>query len=377
MKVAVIGLGKLGLPVAVTLSLAGVQVIGVDLRERITELAMQNFSTFEEGCNAPLPFEITDDYTTAVSHTEGAIICVNTPDGSDNNIDLTQLRSVVKELRQTLEARPKRDMRYKVLIFSTVMPGTADKEIIPELESYADVYSCPVWIAMGQVIRDLRNPPAIVIGVDSEVDPWWVYDLYEKIIGPDFSPKSIVKTDNKTAEFIKLAHNAWCTMKMSFLGEIGDLWKDKIDMNMLSYFFQNGGERPGAFWNYGPAFGGPCFPRDLRYFVDYSQSAMAAQALRVNMERIIDVVDRLTDSYPTHRLVIYGSTYKYGVPNFENALGQELYRILASRGRSVITVDLIGKHSLADGANIIGIVCQKEYLEMAKHQCEEVVDLWS
>lgn len=346
MRVGVVGLGKLGLPLAVTLQRAGHSVIGVDFHSRISRLQNGRLGFWEPGITQESidQLQLTTSYHTLISHYQPSLIflCVNTPTGDDGNMDLSQVFNACRSIHQV-------DPNSVVVVNSTVMPGTCRE--LQDRFSGLHVISNPVWIAIGSVIKDLESPPNMVIGCDGcshrDLDFGCGCDrleyLWSKIATIDLS--QYMRTDTKTAEFIKLAHNAWCCIKMVWMGSIGDRASELgIDVDDLSDFMAHGGERPGKFWRYGPSFGGPCFPRDLKFWNQESGDELGSIVSRLNRVRLYKLAYLITRSIPDNgRVCILGHSYKFGVEIDEASTSLDLAAILTSNGHQVELINAEGQ----------------------------------
>lgn len=356
--IGVIGLGKLGLPLACLLSKYHT-VWGHDVHTGLLDaLRDGRFETFEPQCNYSR-LNLTSNLDRLVDETDLAFVCVNTPTRADGTMDLSQIEAVCEELGQ-IESRG-----YGVVISSTVMPGTADDMAADWLEGAGMVvYSNPVWIALGSVIKDLSNPPVLLIGADN-ASHLPVLDVWSPIV--NLPATNIHFTNTITAEFLKLAHNAWACTKMAFMGYLQDRHTE-VDMEAVSRFFQHGGERPGAFWKLGPSFGGPCFPRDLQFWLEYTRHPLGEEVHDINLKRVRNIVDMIPSQA---RVLILGSGYKYGVPIVDGALSLTLADMLGERGCTVLVSDDGGDGFEADWC----IVAHRE-LAPAAPANSKVINLW-
>jgi UDPglucose 6-dehydrogenase len=363
MNIGVIGLGKLGLPMACLLSQAH-NVFGYDVNNTLVgQLRKGTYSTWEPNCDYRA-VAVTTDLQWMLANTDLAFICVNTPTGDDGQMDLSQVRAACDEIAN--HATP----GYSLAISSTVMPGTANN--MSEMLSGAGVtvYSNPVWIALGNVIQDLRQPPILLIGADGAPHER-LLDVWQPILHRTNLPsKNIHLTDTITAEFLKLAHNAWCTTKMSFLGYLQD-HHPEVDIEAVSRFFQNGGERPGAFWKAGPAYGGACFPRDLAFWNGYTGHPIGKTTAAINQQRIEAVAAQIPEK---SRVLILGSSYKYGVPVLEGSISSELGRLLGSKECTVWIADKATDFPTNNGWDWC-IVAHKELACLAPENAK-IINLW-
>ena len=321
-----VGLGRLGLPMACLLSQKH-DVVGYDIDlARIKQLSKGTFVTSEPGCDYSR-IHFTDHPDTLIARTELALVCVNTPTDKRGRMDLSQIHSASAILANTLtdvrKSYPHNGSGYSVGICSTVTPGTCEGL---ELNQHANVFSNPVWIAMGSVIEDLKRPPMVVIGAGRNAPIEVLLDLWASVAS--FEARQVIITDQTTAEFLKFAHNAWCTTKMSFMSYVKANMPN-IDIQQVSDFFRLGGERPGAFWKAGPPFGGQCFPRDLSFWNQYTGCPITQEAENENNRGIARIVNQIPAGA---KVLILGRAYKYGVDIEEGSLSTTLSNRLVAKG---------------------------------------------
>jgi len=359
MRIGVIGLGRLGLPMACLLATKH-EVWGYDNDEKLLrQLIWGQYQTREPDCDYS-KLNIAKNMEALVDNTDMALLCVNTPSDNGGGMDLSQVQEATRNLNGALKDADRRD--YELAICSTTMPGTAEQ--LRNVSHLRAIYSNPIWIAMGSVIADLRRPPMMVIGSTSlGGDASHLLEMWSSV--SDFEARSIILTDATTAEFIKLAHNAWCTTKMSFMGYIKEFCPT-VDIDQVSNFFRNGGERPGVFWKPGPPFSGPCFPRDLDFFNAFTtKNAEADSGMGITeaTKRENDLaLSRICHQVPIwSKVLILGRSYKYGTDIEQDSLSFILAeKLQSSRGCEVHVQD-----EQVDGFEPeVCIVTQKELNEI-------------
>lgn len=359
MNISVVGLGKLGFPMAIAIAKMGHQVVGVDVDERrVASIAKGTSPISEPGMDGLLKealasrrFQITTDYQTAVGNSSISIIAVNTPDGPDGNMDLSQIRESSQAIGNAL--RNKRDFHI-VAVSSTILPGTTTDLVRPTLEQYSGkrcgedfgVCASPVFIALATVVRDFLNPPVVVLGEGDERVGKTMADFYAGLCQ---NKPQILRTTPLTAELIKMTHNAFATCKMAFINEIGVLCSrlSGADVRAITKFFQHGGERAGKFLTAGLGFGGPCFPRDLKFFLSYSETmgyrptlirAVGESNVRHTHE-IIRLIEESSGELKGRVTAILGLAYKPGVDIIENSFSLVLTKLIQEKGASVRVYD--------------------------------------
>jgi len=243
-------------------------------------------------------------------------------------------------------------------VYSTILPETTDLKLRPLLEKVSGkkvgqsigLSANPVFIALTTVIRDFLNPPVVLIGASDPRTSKWLVNFYEKICEND---PPILETTPLTAEIIKLAHNAYCTSKMAFMNEVADLCAQVrgADIRKVEEFFRIGGERAGQFLRAGFGFGGPCFPRDLRFFLNYIKKRGLRPPFlgaigKSNEEHARELVRQIRNrvgSLEEKKVALLGLTYKPGVRNFEDSFSLRLIRELAFEKARVSAYDSLLK----------------------------------
>ena len=216
MNVAMIGLGKLGLPVATAMASKGLTVYGVD--------------PYVKGYPDDLSYE--DGFAECVEKAEGRVkfvglaeamelcsvlfVAVATPHDPqyegitpipDERVDFdySHLRHVAQDIRSLCDSRKYQPM---VSVISTVLPGTMDRYVIPRLGGRAKLVYNPSFIAMGTTIRDFLDPEFMLIGGDTEGKVRAVYEA----CGID----TFYETSVNNAELIKVAYNTFIGLKLAF-----------------------------------------------------------------------------------------------------------------------------------------------------------------
>jgi len=395
MSILVVGLGKLGLPIASLLSKrSGHDVYGWDTNEEYREALLDGtFETSEPDCDYSRVRVIRTSrgILDILADVDFVSICVNTPSNPDSSMDLSQIESAVRLLSNRVTSL---DLpgRLPVVINSTIMPGTCEwlTEQFPKIH----IMSNPVWIAIGSVIKDLQNPPGFVIGCDCEkgsvgTDQFSsacghnrILGTWLRVIGKPLNP---VITNTKTAEFIKLYHNQWCTVKMSSIGWVGDHATELgINIGDVSWFMMNGGERPGKFWNYGPPYGGSCFPRDLEFYQQavsgllsshgvLTEDMIATGASTINCRRLYEIALEL-ESYKT--IAILGRSYKYEVSVMEASFALSFAELLESQGKTVWAVDSLDEIPKDKVESIEVWVIHHQQLANQVPSGANVINLW-
>lgn len=364
MDVAVIGLGKLGAPLAALLAARGHDVRGADLSSTFVERINEGLPPVEETGLASLMevahdrLRATTDVEAAVRGTDATCVIVPTPSGPDGQFSLDYIIPAIEAVGRAIQG----DDRYHVvLIISTVMPGSTDGPIREALERTStrkvgdDVGLCysPEFIALGSVIADMEQPDMVLIG-ESDVRAG---DVAEELLGsiPVNTP-SVRRMTAVNAEITKISVNSYVTMKISFANFLADLC-DHVpgaDVDVVTDALGSD-KRIGHHYLKGrTAYGGPCFPRDNVALGVYARSRDVDPALpeatdRINdrqHDRLLEIVERVRPA--DGRVAVLGLSYKPGTGVIECAAGVRLAADLAAKGVEVCVFDPAAMSSIGD-----------------------------
>jgi UDPglucose 6-dehydrogenase len=271
-RIAILGMGYVGLVTAATFLKLGHRVICVDvLKERVKMVNNGRSPIFELGLEEALNEGInsgdlmaTTDSIVAARCSDFIFICVGTPSRPDGSIDLRFIRKAAKDLGKALRGHK----GYPVIVVkSTVIPSTCEKVIRPLLEKASGLkagrrfgLACnPEFLKEGVALKDSLRPDRIVIGGIDDKSREAVLKLYKGIKAP------VILTDLTTAEMIKYASNAFLATRVGLSNEVANICSAHgVDV----YDVMKGvglDRRIGPhFLRAGAGFGGSCFPKDLK-----------------------------------------------------------------------------------------------------------------
>ncbi len=349
MNLSIIGLGKLGLPLAVLQSKTH-RVFGVDVSSKAVKMINEGQSPVNEPDLQPLLKKVVEggqftahtDFS-VVTGTDMSLIIVPTPSLEDGAFSSKHVLKAVQNIGKAVARQPN---RHVVVICSTVMPGECDGIIRATLEKHSGlavgediglVYS-PEFIALGSVIHDMEHPALALIGESDELSG----ATYAQLVPPKVPIRHMSLT---SAEVAKIALNAYITMKISFANTLGELCEN-IPFADAHGIAEAIGLDPRIGIPYlrpGGPYGGPCFPRDNRAFSVYGDSLsvptpLAQATVEVN-DRQVDRIIRHIRKYPRNTVGILGLTYKVHAPIFEEAFGMKLALELDRRDYEVKVFD--------------------------------------
>ncbi len=370
MKVSVIGLGKLGLPLAAVLAEAGNQVFAYDASKAL--MSQLNNSTFHS--SEPRLMEllnnfrpniiVTDTIHEAVLQSELTFIIVPTPSMQDGYFDNTLVINVLKEISMSLKLK---DGFHVIDVVSTVMPGSCDAEFIPLLESHSgkvlnqEFGLCynPEFIALGSVVKNMQIPDMHLIGASNARSGEILERALKSVTGGNV-PSRVMNL--KEAELVKISVNNFVTAKISFANMLMQI-SDKlggIDVDVVTEAIGLDSRIGKKYLRGGTSFGGPCFPRDTR-----AMSALMSQlelnpaipeaTSTVNQIQNEFLVDKILEHIGTeNKASLIGFSYKPDTTVYEESTGFKLAKTLIGMGKDVLIWEpLIDASRLEDEPELV------------------------
>jgi UDPglucose 6-dehydrogenase len=353
MRIAVVGLGKLGAPLAAVLASRGNDVLGIDVDPEAVRLLREGRAPVEEpGLQALIDtsrerLDATTDLAAAADH-DATILLVPTP--SDDRGSFTNAY-VVAALEGVGRGLAGRTDYHVVVIASTVMPGACDSEIRAALErasgravndSLGLCYS-PEFIALGSVIRDLLQPDMVLIGESDARAGDVVEPLYRGMCEND---PPVQRLSLVNAELTKIAVNTFVTMKISYANALADICErlPGADVDAVTGALGLDSRIGGRYLRGAIGYGGPCFPRDNKAFAVLARALGAEPLLaeatdeinRAQTDRLARIVRARLSAGSV--VGILGLAYKPDTAVLEASPGVALARVLVEQEGHNVTV---------------------------------------
>ena len=273
LKVCIVGIGRIGLPTALSFAQAGLQTIGADINEKLVDsinagnFPLKDEPGYEDIFNSVRKngnFSATTDINEAISKSNVILLSLPTP-MDENNIPIyLALESVGKQLSQTLQSNS------LVVVESTIEPGFIENVMIKRIEGDSGLHVgknftigvCPENANPGEILHDFTGLPRLVGGMDEQTTKIiaLIYDFV-------FSVELVTMPDCKTANAVKLTTNVFRDINIAFVNELS-LMFEKLGIDTLKvldaakrkYNFQI--HYPGA------GVGGPCLPINSYQFLN-------------------------------------------------------------------------------------------------------------
>jgi UDPglucose 6-dehydrogenase len=380
-RVNVVGLGKLGAPLAAVLASRGFTVIGLDVNKSLVDaLNSGKMPIVEPQLNELIAanrerLSATTDAHEAVQKCDASFVIVPTPSDStgffSNRFVLQAMETIGKALRR-------KQGYHVVVITSTVMPGSTGGEIRAALEKASgrtvgpDLGLCynPEFIALGSVVRDMLYPDSILIG-EGDVKSG---DMLQTIYLQMCEKKPPVQRMNWiSAELTKISVNTYVTTKISYANMLADICDRDVVTRALGADTRIGSKYlKGAM-----GYGGPCFPRDNVAFAALARKVGAradvAEATdRINnhqIERLAGLVSKFARAGT--RIALLGLSYKPQTPVVEESHSVKLAARLADAGYIVTVHDPLAQDAaLATlGDKVVGA----SSLDSAVRECDLLI----
>jgi UDPglucose 6-dehydrogenase len=353
--VAVIGLGKLGSPMAAAISAHGVAVIGADLDPGKVEAINRgeppvnetNLAEYIRRGRAQL--RATTDIEAAVSEADITFIIVPTPSETHGGFSLRHLLSACEAIGRGL----KKMKGFRVVVItSTVMPGSTGGSIRECLEKHSGkkagkefglCYS-PEFIALGSVIHDFLNPDFILVGESDSHSGEILEAFYQAVC--DNHPH-IARMNYVNAELSKLAVNTYVTTKITYANMLAHICErlPGADVDVVTEAIGHDTRIGGKYLKGAVGYGGPCFPRDNlamgRLAHDLGAQAALAETTdhenRAEVRRLADLVKK--HALPGSKVGILGLSYKPDTEVIEESQGILLARMLMDEEMELLVYD--------------------------------------
>ncbi len=355
MKIAVIGLGFVGLSLASVLGSKNFNVVGIDTDFNKVQKIQKGVPPFmEPGLDKMLKIGLRKKLKISyefkdVNSCDVVFISVGTPQLSDGSIDLTNMKSVAKILGKQYQKSTK---KFQIIIKSTVIPGTTS-EIIRILERISkkkhgkdfDVITNPEFLRESRAIEDTINPHVIVMGAKNPNSLKKLSKFY-KNMHPN---ASMIKTNHQTAEMIKYANNAFLATKISFINQIASIC-EKIPGSNIEDVAKAIGLDPRIgklFLNAGPGYGGSCLPKDVKALINFSKKSGVNPLLltavdhtnRLQVKKILNILEKTLGNIQSKQLAVLGVAFKANTDDVRDSISVTLIKSLLKKGSKVIIHD--------------------------------------
>ena len=356
LKVCVVGIGRIGLPTALSFAKSGLETIGVDINETLVDdinsgiFPLKDEPGYEEIFHEVLEskkFSATTKIETAIPHSDLILLSLPTPMDENNIPDYSALITVGKQLSELLSPNS------LVIVESTIEPGFIEDEIIPIISKSGKlkinktffIGVCPENANPGEILHDFTTLPRLVGGTSNNITKI-IKTIYNFVF-----PVELIEMPNcKTANAVKLTTNVFRDINIAFVSELSLLFeKLGIDtMKVLNaatkkYNFQV--HYPGA------GVGGPCLPINSYQLLNAGRRTgvnlnLIEQGRKINEKMPEHVIQLTLDAFKEANELIQGSdililgvSYKPDVKDIQLTPAKHVIKKLQSLGAKIHIYD--------------------------------------
>ena len=356
MKIAIVGLGFVGLSLAAVLSAKGNNVFGIDVDENKCTSIKKGISPFFEpdlektlriGLKKNL--KISNNFS-MIKNVDIIFVTVGTPQSNSGAIELSIMKNAIKMIGKIIGDSKKNQI---IFIKSTVTPGSMKNIILPILEKTSKrkagkdfgLISNPEFLQESTAIKDTKYPHAVVLGGYQTK----FMDKAKKIFTKFHPNTPIIVTNHQTAEMIKYANNSFLATKISFINQLSNICQRIPGANIDDVAKTIGLDpRIGKlFLNAGPGYGGSCLPKDMKALINFAGSVGIKPTLlnaveKTNEKQLEDIILKITKTLgklKNKRITILGTSFKPDTDDIRDSIAIELIKKLLRKQASITIYD--------------------------------------
>lgn len=351
MKVAVVGLGKIGLPLAVQFAKKGNKVIGTDINQSTVDLVNQGLPPFpgenqlpellDEVCGSG-SLQATLNTSEAVGHSDVVVVAVPLFIDSEHQPDFSAMDAATKEIGKGLTPGT-------LVAFETTLPvGTTRNRLTPILERESGLSSgrdfyvvfSPERVLTGRVFSDLRKYPKLVGGIDENSEARGV-KFYGDVLDFDARPE-LPKPNGvwglgsaEAAELAKLAETTYRDVNIALANQFA-VYSERIGVNVHEVIEACNSQQFSHIHQPGVAVGGHCIPVYPHLYLHGDPGATVVLAARKANEampiHVVDSVEEKLGGLSGKRIAILGLAYRGGVKEHAFSGAWDLISEISKRG---------------------------------------------
>ena len=356
LRVCVIGIGRIGLPTALSFAKSGLQTIGVDINENLVrninskKFPLKDEPGYENIFHDVLEkklFSATTKIEDAVSNSDLILLSLPTPMDENNIPDYSALSIVASQLSEILIPNS------LVIVESTIEPGFIENEMISlisksgrlKIEDNFSIGVCPENANPGEILHDFTHLPRLVGGINPNITKI-ITMIYKYVFSVD-----LIEMENcKTANAVKLTTNVFRDINIAFVSELA-LMFEKLGIDTMKVL-----EAAKAKYNFqvhypGAGVGGPCLPINSYQLLNTARRTGVKLSIiesgRTINETMPDHVIKLTldafheckKSIDKSKILIMGISYKPNVKDIQLSPAKEIIKKFQNLGSQVYLYD--------------------------------------
>lgn len=349
----VVGLGYVGLPLAVEKAKAGFTTIGFDVQKEKVDLVNQGHNYIGDVVDSDLKklvnegmLKATTDFS-FIRDVDFVAICVPTPLDTHQQPDISYVESSAKSIAAHIHKG------MMVVLESTTYPGTTEELIKPILESSGlkcgeDFYLgfSPERVDPGNAIYKTKNTPKVVGGLGADASEV-ISAMYEAVL----QNKVFRASSPAVAEMTKILENTYRNINIGLINELAILC-NRMNIDLWEVI-EAAKTKPFGFTPFypGPGLGGHCIPLDPYYLSwkarEYGfHTSMIEASMMVNdrmpeycVSRAGDILNRFKKSLNGSKVLVLGVAYKQDIDDYRESPAIKVIDVLKSEGADVVLYD--------------------------------------
>ena len=356
LNVCVIGIGRIGLPTALSFASAGLQTIGVDINEKLVDsINAGNFPLKDEPGYEEIfdkvrkngNFSATIDIKEAIPKSNLILLSLPTPMDEKNIPNYSALESVGKQLSHILQPNS------LVIVESTIEPGFIENDLINILEKAGKLHAeknltigvCPENANPGEILHDFTNLPRLIAGINNDVTK-----IIQMIYNFVFPVELIEMPNCKTANAVKLTTNVFRDINIAFVSELS-LMFDKLGIDTIKVL-QAAKKKYNFSVHYpGSGVGGPCLPINSYQLLNTARRTgtklnIVESSRRINEKMPDHVIELTSDAFKecnksiqNSEILILGVSYKPNVKDIQLSPAEHIIKKFQNLGANVYIYD--------------------------------------
>ena len=392
--VCILGLGRVGLPLASVFATSGLKVIGIDNNEeRLKSIKNKICPFYDPNLQENLVqainsgnLSVEDDLLKVKNQVDIIFVTVGTPKSSENSIDYSQLYSSLNVIKEI-------DLNDKMVIMrSTLPPKTTAEIVVPFLELKTSkkagedfgIAVCPERILEGKAVQELHELPEIVGGINKLSN-----DIAAELFLTINPKKDILFTSISGAELAKLFTNIYRYISFALSNEFA-IWAESYGLDAKELIRISNYNYPRSNIPVPGFVGGPCLSKDGTFLDNNTTfSSIVSTAWKLNEsipQHIVNNLMKLEGNLFNKRITVLGISFKAGSDDVRNSPSAKLVELLKGIGADVLVhdpyvKDTLNLHKALESSEIVIVATNhKEFKNIQKDiqnsGCKVIYDVW-
>ncbi len=352
MKISIIGTGYVGLTTGTCFAEVGHEVTCVDNNpEKVQTLLDGKIPIFEPGLEELVKknvgagrLKFTTSTEEGVASSDVIFIAVPTPPQPDGSVDLSFIEKVAREIAVCLTP----DSGYKVIVDKSTVPVKTGQKVAETVKRYAapgcefGVVSNPEFLREGSAVDDLLKPDRIVFGSNDDKATQLMQKIYEPFVAP------VLVTDVESAELIKHAANSFLALKISYINAVARICeKSGADIEKVAEGIGMDDRIGRRFLNAGLGYGGSCFPKDIKAFINISETLgypfdLLKQVENINSDQRKLFLDKIREKLwvlQDKKIAVWGLAFKQNTDDVRESVAIKLIEDMLAEGADITAYD--------------------------------------